>query len=183
MLRPIPAWSAIRRTTIYRSERLAQQQRPAWTRGRKAAGKKILGRFGNRGEEVVAGWNLTGKLPRAVDAIVRYPHGAQRPERRPKAPNAHACHTVERAAKDTGLSEESVLAEARTIGAVAVDARRPRSNCLGQFLIGTGEMVRSVARPSCAMQTGVRPQREQSKSSPKKMTRDQASPMRPRGSA
>ena len=138
-------------------ELLASEQRPAWTRDEKLIAKRILDVSLLNGREVIPAANMTSKVPSAVDAIIRHRMAQQRPERGPQSPNAHACHTVERAAKDTGLSEQSVLAEARTIGALAVDARRDQSKLFGRCLIAGGVHRQIAKQQSGATQTGVRP--------------------------
>ncbi len=105
-------------------EQLAREQRPAWTTAEKLIAKRILDVSLLNGVEVIPAANMTSKVPSAVDAIIRHRMAQQRPERGPQSPNPHAHHTVERVAKDTGLSAESVLGEARSIGAVAVDRYR-----------------------------------------------------------
>ena len=66
-------------TITFHSSRSPNQQRPAWTAAEKQLAKNILGRFCDwRGEEVVAGWNLTGKLPRTVERDRPLPRGGAR---------------------------------------------------------------------------------------------------------
>ena len=101
-------------------EQLAQQQKPAWSTDEKRLAKKFLDVSVIAGEEVVAGWNLTGKLPRAVDAIVRYRMERARPERGPRelTGNYKDVHFV---AAHTGLSEQGAIDAAKQCGAIAVD--------------------------------------------------------------
>ena len=101
-------------------EQLARQQKPAWSAAEKRLAKKFLDVSEINGEEVVAGWNLTAKLPRAIDAIVRYRMQQNRPQQGPRelTGNYKDVHFV---AAHTGLSEQGAIDAAKQCGAIAVD--------------------------------------------------------------